>query len=253
MSVSVNSVYSAVKNLANKDQQGFITPSEFNSFAEIAQLSIYNRLFNDLKNARRIIKAGFNPARDKSLMKRVEEDLSTFARAITLNKDTASGTFLKSDIDHLNRIISMSTFGSIMLDQSSRRPIDICYDEDKIERILLSDLSKPTDSYPVALVSENIEVFPTTIHRIRVRYYKMPTSVNQDGTINDGQPRYATTEVNGNDTFSSVNSRDFELPSHYHDMLVAEIAQMAGVNMRDGDVIQHGVGQETTAKQEGSF
>ena len=252
MAVSVNSVYSTVKNLANKDQQGFITPSEFNSFAEVAQMTIYNRLFNDLKNARRVIRAGFNPARDKSIMKRLEEDLSTFARSATLSKNS-DGVFLKSDMDHLNRIISMTTFGGIMLDQSTRTPIEMCYDEDKIDRILISDLSKPTESYPVALVSENIEAFPTTIQRIKVRYYKLPTSINQDGTVSDAQPRYAENLVNQVYVFDSTTSRDFDLPDHYHDILVAEIAQMAGVNMRDQLVQGYGAASESEIKQEGSF
>lgn len=252
MAVSVNAVYTAIKNLANKDQQGFITPSEFNSFAETAQLTIYNRMFSDIKNARRLVRAGFNPARDKSKLKQIEEDLSTYARAATISKDN-SGVFLKSDMDNLNRIIAMTTFGGVMLDQSTRTPIELCYDEDKIERVLLSDISKPTESFPVALISENIEVFPTSIQRIRVRYYKLPTSVNQDGTISPAQPRYATAAAGGIDTFDSASSRDFDLPDHYQDMLIAEIAQMAGVNMRDQLVQGYGSGSETEIKQEGSF
>ena len=147
----------------------------------------------------------------------------------------------------------MTTFGGIMLDQSTRTPIDLCYDEDKIERVLLSDISKPTESFPVALISQNIEVFPTSIQRIRVRYYKLPTSVNQDGTINAGQPRYATTAVSGVDTFDSSVSRDFDLPEYFQDILIAEIAQMAGVNMRDQFVQGYGSASETEVKQERSL
>jgi len=252
MAVSVNAVYTAIKNLANKDQQGFITPSEFNSFAEIAQLTIYNRMFSDIKNARRQVRAGINPARDKARLKQIEEDLSTYARSATVSKNS-SGVFSKDDLDNLSRIISMTTFGGIMLDQSTRTPIELCYDEDKIERVLLSDISKPTESFPVALISQNIEVFPTSIQRIRVRYYKLPTSVNQDGTINVGQPRYATTAVSGVDTFDSASSRDFDLPEYFQDVLVAEIAQMAGVNMRDQFVQGYGSASETEIKQERSL
>jgi hypothetical protein len=45
---SVNTVYTALKNLANKDQRGFITPAVFNSFAGVAQLNVYNSLFDKL-------------------------------------------------------------------------------------------------------------------------------------------------------------------------------------------------------------
>ena len=42
---SVNEVYSALKNLANKDERGFITPKVFNTFTSIAQNKIFNDLF----------------------------------------------------------------------------------------------------------------------------------------------------------------------------------------------------------------
>ena len=52
----------------------------FNNFAQVAQLRIFNRLFDGLKDAKRLNRAGFNPGRDKSRFKRIEEDLSYFAR-----------------------------------------------------------------------------------------------------------------------------------------------------------------------------
>ena len=49
---SVNEVYSALKNLANKDERGFITPKVFNTFTTIAQNKIFNDLFNELTKAK---------------------------------------------------------------------------------------------------------------------------------------------------------------------------------------------------------
>ena len=45
--VSVQSVYETVKNLANKDQKGFVTPEIFNSFAKAAQLKIFHEIFQE--------------------------------------------------------------------------------------------------------------------------------------------------------------------------------------------------------------
>jgi len=42
---SVNRVYTALKDLVNKDQKGFVSPAVFNSFAGLAQMNIFNRLF----------------------------------------------------------------------------------------------------------------------------------------------------------------------------------------------------------------
>ena len=43
MAASINNVYQKVLALANKEQRGYITPQEFNLFAEYAQLDIFNK------------------------------------------------------------------------------------------------------------------------------------------------------------------------------------------------------------------
>ena len=238
---SVQTVYNTLQDLANKDQQGFVTPTEFNRFAQIAQLNIFNGLFDELKDAKRLSRAGFNPTRDKSRTKRIEEDLSIFSTKATLAK--ANGVFDMTADDNakaMARIISISTAGSILLDQSTKKPIEICYDEEKIERILLSNLSAPTEDFPVALVSDDIHVFPTSINKIEVRYYKYPAGRNADGTRSDSQP-------------SITSPIDFELPEHYTSDLVYEIGKMVGLNLRDSDIVTY-TGQEMqTRKQAETF
>jgi hypothetical protein len=235
---SVNAVYSTLKDLVNKDQKGFVTPAVFNNLAGIAQLNIYNRLFDTLKDAKRTRKAQFDPARDKSLEKRIQEDLSSFARNQTITR--ADGVFAKPD--DLSRIISATTFGSIVLGQSTRTPIEMLYDEDKIERILRSNISSPTESFPIALVSDDIEVFPQTINRIQLRYYKIPNN-----------PTYAYATVNGVEIYNSLGSVDFDLPDHYSAMLVAEIAELIGLNLRDQAVQAFGQGEQVMLTKQQSF
>ena len=248
---SVSAVYDTLKDLVNKDQNGFITPSVFNNFAQVAQVRIFNKLFDELKDAKRMNKAGFNPGRDKSRFKRIEEDLATFARTLVIPKNQATLRFDKPA--DLARLISATTNGSILLGQSTRTPLEMCYDEDKIERILISDISRPTEDFPVALVSQDIEVFPESINRIRVRYYKYPESIDYTGAASVNPPTYAITTVGGVETFSAVNSFDFELPDHYLEDLVIEIAQLAGLNLRDQFVTQIAQGEQNERKQESTF
>lgn len=238
---SIQSVYDTLQDLANKDQQGFISVNEFNRFAQIAQLKIYNSLFDDLKDAKRLSRAGFNSARDKSRIKRIEEDLSYFSKKQTITK---SDDYFNKPED-MSRIISISTAGSILLDQSTKKPVEICYDEEKIERILLNNLSTPTEEFPVALISNDIYVFPTSVKKIEVRYYKIPQSRLADGerTTSGNQPAYSPTSV----------SYDFELPEHYTYDLVQEIAKMIGINLRDADLINYANGEITLNKQSETF
>lgn len=230
-------VYNTLKDLANKDQQGFISVTEFNRFANIAQLNIFNGLFDELKDAKRLTRAGFNPMRDKSRIKRVEEDLAYFSKIEAITK--ASGKFAKPT--DLARIIGVTTAGSIMLNQSTKKPIELCYDEEKIERILISNLSAPTDEFPVALVSDFIHVFPTTINKIQIRYYKYPESVTAAGVRSSATPTY--TEAAGATIYN------FELPEHYTSDLIYEIGKMIGLNLRDADIVNY-TGQEMVARKQ---
>ena len=45
MAVNVNNVYQKVLAIANKEQRGYITPQEFNLFADKAQLEIFENYF----------------------------------------------------------------------------------------------------------------------------------------------------------------------------------------------------------------
>ena len=54
--VRAQAVYNRLKDLANKDQKGFITPAVFDNFAALAQINIYNELFQELVKAKQIQK-----------------------------------------------------------------------------------------------------------------------------------------------------------------------------------------------------
>jgi hypothetical protein len=235
-------VFNTLKDLANKDQQGFVTEVEFNRFAQVAQLNIFNGLFDELKDAQRMSRAGFNPSRDKSRTKRILEDLSAFSTKVTLGKtNEVFNVSTGPDADPMARLISITTAGSILLDQSTKKPIEVCYDEEKLERILISDLSAPTEDFPVALISEDIHVFPTSINKIEVRYYKYPEGRAADTGARVGQQP----SVYDSSSVSPVVI-DFELPEHYTSDLVYEIGKMVGVNLRDKDIVNY-TGQEIQA------
>ena len=54
MAISIDSVYQRVLALANKEQRGYITPLEFNLFANQSQLAIFEQYFYDLNQFKRV-------------------------------------------------------------------------------------------------------------------------------------------------------------------------------------------------------
>jgi hypothetical protein len=234
---SVNTVYTALKNLANKDQRGFITPAVFNSFAGVAQLNVYNSLFDKLALGNAARTRQLSGERETAPLKQIREDLARFAKESTISQTSSTDQTFAKPAD-LGRIISAKTFGTFVLSQTTSIPIDLIYDEAKIEYILRSTLSVPTETRPVALVSDVLEVYPTSIKKIKLRYYKLPESVAavspQGRSTNPPTFRYF---VQGNvEMYDPSNSYDFELPDQYVPELVIEIAKMIGVNLRDSEV-----------------
>ena len=276
--ISVVEVYSTLRDLCNKEQKGFITPEVFNSFADVCQINIFNEMFSELSQSKRLRKAGFDPGRDKSVSKQINEDLSQFvttaslvntlidaAQAITTQTDgqvnsgaITNSPYVGSSITYekpkgFAKMISMSLFDANGVGQE----IDIVYEPEKISRILRSNLSAPTDEFPVALVSDNIQLFPDTItENLRVMYYRAPQSLysgNISGVANRGDIDFDSTP-----TFSAqvldagtglvvpniFNCRDFELPKHYKNELIIELAKLIGIRLRDSFLSQFSIAQE---------
>lgn len=248
---SVFEVYSTLKDLANKDAKGMITPSQFNSFAGVAQLNIYNSLFKEFQLNKKNSLRQVDGARDKNRVKHIQEDLSVFSKSAIINTDTASlGTFEKPA--DLGRIISMSTFGDWFLDQTTSESIQIVYDEEKLEMLLRSTLSAPTEDTPVALISRDIEVFPDSIRKIKLRYYKTPEGVDPlTGSAVPTLPKFGyTVSAAGQEVYDVTTSVDFELPDHYVPELVLEISKMMGINLRDQEVYAYSQNEDVNKRYE---
>jgi len=238
---SVESVYFALKDLANKDQRGFITPTTFNRFAQVAQLNIFNRLFVDARKDKVARLRNIEGARPLGSKKQVKEDLSFFSKEQVLSQ--ANGVFAKPD--DLARVISLRTNGKFMFGQSTSTNIDIVYDEEKLHYILNSSLSVPTDSRPIAVLGDDIEVFPTSIKKVKLRYYKYPEGkLATTGARTAATPKFGYNVSNGVEVYSAANSVDFELPDHYEAELVAEMAKLIGVNLRDADVFNYATSEQ---------
>ena len=244
--VSVLQVYTALKDLANKEQKGFITPQVFNSFAALAQMNIYNEMFSELVDAKRLNRQNFDPGRDKSVRKQREEDLAFFLRrsSLPVNGGLAEKPF------GLSKIISVSAeVEAEPGDVDTRINCEIVYDPEKMDRILGSNLSTPTAGFPVVLVSPlDIEVFPSDVNNITMTYYAKPTSFGADGEISANPPYYDynVSNFNGSDveTFLALNSRNFMLPPHYLTEVIMEMAKLIGVRLRDQQVSAFAIQEE---------
>ncbi len=257
--ISVLETYSTLVEYCNKDQKGFVTPKVFNAFAALAQKKIYNSFFSSVATAKGVRMNQTDGSREFSADKYIKEDLSRYIRKVRLeplssgqvgytsadggsvahdNYSIMDSSVYKKPSD-LSRIISVSTPRKIQC--------ELVYNDDDINNILRSNLSRPSVNFPVALVGSDIEIFPKSTssepnYLITLSYYRQPRSLYVTG-YNDisagdfdftSEPTYAEA---GPDLPDAFNCRDFDLPEHYKAELIETIAGYIGIKLRDNVLV----------------
>jgi len=233
---SVREVYNALQDLANKDERGFISPENFNSFAPVAQTKVFNSIFDRLTGLERLRLRNVDSGGDKSLIKQAKEDLARFSKEVERTRNSGEN-FTKPD--DLAKVIAIRTYGDVLLGTSTTSPVAIVYDEEKFAHVLNSPLSAPTTDRPVAFVSDSIILYPKNVLRVMLRYYKQPEGLTTAGARTASLPKLGFTTIAGKEVYNDTNTIDFELPDHYVPDLVREMAMMVGINLRDQAIMNY--------------
>lgn len=241
---SVLQVYEGLKDLTNKEQRGFITPSVFNSFAQIAQTNIFNSILNDQVKAKQLGKQGVDVKGTDSVKQRKKEDLNVFlfTEHVELN-----------DLNYFDKPKYCSKVVAIwdaddsggegynnLIDGVGGIKYELMYDQEILRDVLNSRLSAPTDQYRIALVSDKIYLYGGT-DDVMISYYSpIGSSHPVTGDVsNTMSPSIQIDNVSGVEVPVLENSRDFLLPSQYLSDIVYEMARMIGVRLRDQEIIAY--------------
>ena len=243
--VNINNVYQKVLALANKEQRGYITPQEFNLFADHAQLGIFEQYFYDLEQRQRGIG---NELDYGDIISGIEEKISMFERFDALVGVQGDGqALISSNISNLHKL------GSVRVKYGTDAKFRIA---DKIQQNELSKyenspLAAPSKSNPVYTKfsspgdSIKIKIYPWTAGTgdgATVNYIAKPTSPNWTYIIsNAGKALY---NPNG------VGHKNFELHASEENNLVINILQLAGVAIKDFNLVQAAGGEEATTIQQ---
>lgn len=234
--VNIVNVYRSLKDLANKDQQGFVTPEQFNNLAEVAQMVVFNNIVDMNTQSRRLIRQGFDAGKDDGVYARKKEDLNSYIEEQTIDDLSGSSEYAKPS--NMVKIISLS-----IVDEDDTQ-LEIIRDGRVFDMVKRSKLSAPTDDYPVAFVSNKIKVFPQGIGSLKCRFYRSPGSYDINGNFISSPPFLVVSNVNGLEIEVASASRNFDLPPQYFDDVVFEMASMIGVNLRDKDLATYNQAQQ---------
>jgi len=228
--VSIDTVYQRVLALANKEQRGYITPQEFNLFANQAQMDIFEQYFYDLNQFARIPGNEYVYADADNIL---EEKLQIFENEDTVNISggytvAGSGGAFRNLPERVYRVHRIELEG-VNCEIQKTRDFNSCLSG--------GPLTKPTNARPIANIRDNImRVFGdngSAIQPTTVFYFRKPTIVN-----------WSSYQILGAAAYDSTNSVNFELHPSEETKLVIKILGLAGITLKDPTLYQVAIAED---------
>jgi len=220
--VSIDTVYQKVLALANKEQRGYITPQEFNLFADQAQKDIFEQYFYDLNQ---FLRRPSNSDEYSDIIDNLREKIAIF-------ENTGAIT---------NGIISAPSglyrLGTVIVDNSEVEEVQ----QNEILYINKGPLTKPTVERPVYVRTGEltIKIHPTSIVSASCTYISTPL-----------MPTWGYVVVQGKAMYDATYTTDFQLHSSEEGELVNKILIHAGVAIKAQDISQAAGGLEMAKQQQ---
>ena len=241
MAVSVDKVYQKVLAMANKEQRGYITPQEFNLFADHAQMDIFEQYFYDLEQKQRGSGNEFDYA---DIVTNIEEKISIFELYNQGVGNVSSGLVYIS-----NNVTNFYRLGTVHInynDGTSNIAEQIQINE--LNKYKNSPLATWTKSRPVyskfsrASVPIVLKVYPLELAgSVKISYVRKPKSPNWTYLISGGS--------NALYNPSAADHQNFELHFSEETNLVIKILQLAGIAIKDFNLLQAASQEEVKSIQ----
>ena len=222
--VAIDNVYKTVLNILNKENRGYITPTEFNTLAKQAQTEIFESYFTAQY---RSSQAPMSDGDYSDIMRNYEEKITFFDNVETVRR----GGFQNPEGDvtegYYAYPANMYRLGVVTVD--GRIADEVSHMQ--IPYITLSPLTAPTKKQPVYTRHEQgLVVYPINgIDEINVVYVRVPATPNWVGGTMGGQ-------IIPN--LGNADYQNFELHPSEEPELVAKILAYSGVIVRAQDVVQ---------------
>ena len=151
MAINVNTVYTTVLSILNKEQRGYLTPVEFNKLATQVQLEIFENFFEDYNQYIRMPKTDVEFA---SRMDHIHEEFQVFEKNATASAVAANVYTQPTDLHR---------FGSAFYETGLNDPEIQIVSKREYHQQKLSPISQPTTNFPIAIYQEDkLTVYPAT-------------------------------------------------------------------------------------------
>jgi len=218
--VSIDAVYQKVLAFANKEQRGYITPQEFNLYADQAQKEIFEQYFYDLNQ---FLRTPSNSDEYSDIIDNLQEKIAIFETSVDITNTLPLDLFRLGSIIYNGREVEQVQLG-------------------ELAALNASYLTRPTNVRRVYVRERNtIEVFPGITGEITINYVHIPR-----------QPRWGYFIVSGKalHDVSLDKTTNFQLHPSEETELVYKILKYAGISMRRDDLASGGQNLELSQVQQ---
>lgn len=246
MAVSIDTVYQRVLAILNKEQRGYVTPQEFNLFANQAQLDIFEQYFYDINQFGRI---SGNDTEFSDMLNVLNEKINIFettADMVWSNNywNPPANLYRIGSIVYENTITTKSLYPTPNTVVTTKVPVEaerINYNE--YLYIAQSGMTKPTNSRPVFVASTSgYKVYgatEVTLNDVKCNYIRKPV-----------EAAWGYQMVYGEALYDSTVSTDFELHPSEETELVTKILEFAGLSVQDVQMYQVAAGMGAQNNQQ---
>ena len=224
MSVSIDTVYQRVLGILNKEQRGYVTPQEFNLFANQAQMDIFEQYFYDINQFGRI---HGNDTEYSDMLNILNEKINIFETSAPPASRSGNYFTKPTNLYRLGSVVYKNTttnnFGVISTEFIEAERINA----NEFLYINSSPLTKPKNVRPIFIANANgTRVYGdnevTSLNEVEFNYIKKPAKVRWGYQIVFNEPLY--------DASNSVN---FELHESEEVELIIKILEMCGILIKD--------------------
>ena len=249
MAISVDTVYQRVLSILNKEQRGYVTPQEFNLFANQAQMDLFEQYFYDINQFGRL---PGNDTEYSDMLKLLNEKIAIFEKRDNLTYSIADSSFtLPQDMYRLGTIIYKNSTTKLILDPAlGPQTPQTTIEEVTVERINANEflyinsspLTKPKNVRPIYVAdNRGLKVYGDQEIQLDVdlTYIKQPAKVEWKYQM-----------VLGEALYDSTYSVDFELHASEETELVIKVLELASLAAKELAVNQLATQEEVRNTQQ---
>lgn len=218
----IDLVYQILLTVINKENQGYISPTEFNLIAANVQNEIFRSYFEDENTDKNKENRGLTNQGYSNLAFNQRQRITQFSSTDTLTGSVSGSKTnftLPSDLVYIEENGLISSDGNVVDE----------VEKGSIARVLNTSVA-PTALYPVYESFGNIiAVYPNSITEVDIRYLRKPKNPNWTYSVVSGKEIYNP---------SNVSHQDFELSELELSNIVVRMLSYFGINLREVEVVQ---------------